>query len=271
DFPNTPFLTGTSFDDLQDLDTTQPITLNFNTMTNGDFIEADIVTLLDDSAVFFFESETPVTSFTIPADTLEPGENYELLIDFVNVTNEIAGDPTGFSGAVGRSGWITSTRINFSTAPDLILGDIDGNGVLDEFDIDAMSAALADEMHLPPPFLDINGDGFDNGADGVFLVEDLLGFSSADFNLDDIVGVPDLIVWAQNFGAAGALFSQGDADFDGTVGVPDLISWAQRFGTTTHTASPLSTVSSATAIPEPTSALLLIGAALGLARHRRNA
>ncbi|MHC4994479.1 MAG: hypothetical protein ACYTGQ_05435 [Planctomycetota bacterium] len=107
---------------------------------------------------------------------------------------------------------------------------------------------------------------------------DLVAAIPGDFDLNGDVGVPDLIRWAQNFGAAGATFQLGDADLDTTVGVPDLIAWAQRFGQTaadypgtpaTPTTPPtISTLASATAIPEPDAFALLTLGALNLIRRR---
>jgi hypothetical protein len=97
----------------------------------------------------------------------------------------------------------------------------------------------------------------------------------ADFNLNGVVGVPDLIVWAKNFGATDASFTDGDADLDGHVGVPDLITWAKNFGQgaapiQTATAPTLFQSSPATAIPEPnTAGMLAMLGGLGWALSQR--
>ncbi|MHC4994801.1 MAG: PEP-CTERM sorting domain-containing protein, partial [Planctomycetota bacterium] len=105
---------------------------------------------------------------------------------------------------------------------------------------------------------------------------DLVAAIPGDFTLDGDVGVPDLITWAQNFGAIDASFQLGDADLDTAVGVPDLIAWAQRFGQTAadYPATPgtppaLSALASATAIPEPSSLTMVCVAAMGLVTRRR--
>ncbi|MHC4996599.1 MAG: hypothetical protein ACYTGQ_16260 [Planctomycetota bacterium] len=73
-----------------------------------------------------------------------------------------------------------------------------------------------------------------------------------DFTLSGEVGVPDLIVWAQNFGSTGSTFQLGDANLDATTDVADLIVWAQRFGqTAADFAEPINAIAYATAVPEP--------------------
>ncbi|MHC4995262.1 MAG: PEP-CTERM sorting domain-containing protein, partial [Planctomycetota bacterium] len=102
---------------------------------------------------------------------------------------------------------------------------------------------------------------------------DLVAAIPGDFDLNGAVGVPDLIRWAQNFGAADATFQLGDADLDATVGVPDLIAWAQRFGQTAAdfpgTPATVSVLAAATAIPEPSSLAVACVVAIGLAGRRR--
>jgi T5SS/PEP-CTERM-associated repeat protein len=93
----------------------------------------------------------------------------------------------------------------------------------------------------------------------------------ADFDLNGTVGVPDLITWAKNFGASDSLFQNGDADLDTIVGVPDLITWAKNFGkSVTDYMTPLVTLSSATAIPEPSSLMLTGLGALAMMRRTRH-
>ncbi|MHC4995321.1 MAG: PEP-CTERM sorting domain-containing protein [Planctomycetota bacterium] len=98
---------------------------------------------------------------------------------------------------------------------------------------------------------------------------DLVAAMPADFNFDEVVGVPDLIIWAQNFGSGNA-FVEGDSDLDGLVGVPDLIRWAQLFGSSpTQGAAPLAAVSAAVAVPEPASLALIGVSAMALTRRPR--
>jgi hypothetical protein len=157
---------------------------------------------------------------------------------------------------------------SLSITTESLVGDVNLDGFVNRFDVDAMSQKLIEGS--TESRLDLNGDEMVNGADGVFLVEDILGALTADFDFDGQVGVPDLIVWAQGFGVSDALFTQGDSDFNQQVGVPDLINWAQLFG---QTSGPVpitqSQVSGAVAIPEPGGLMLLgIGAVIGWRRRR---
>jgi autotransporter-associated beta strand protein len=85
---------------------------------------------------------------------------------------------------------------------------------------------------------------------------------NADFNGDGIVDGADFLAWQQNAGGAGGQ-AQGDANGDSTVNAADLAIWNSHFGGT-------SAVGAAAAVPEPTSAALVLFAACGLARRRRN-
>ncbi len=51
-----------------------------------------------------------------------------------------------------------------------------------------------------------------------------------DANLDGVVGFPDLVKVAQNYGGTGKTWLDGDFNFDGTVGFADLVSVAQHYG-----------------------------------------
>ncbi|MHC4993412.1 MAG: PEP-CTERM sorting domain-containing protein [Planctomycetota bacterium] len=92
----------------------------------------------------------------------------------------------------------------------------------------------------------------------------------ADFNLSGDVGVPDLIVWAQNFGRPDATFQAGDANLDRQIGIPDLIVWAQNFGKDAGDfAVELVTGASAVAVPEPTVLMIMGLGALSVTGRRR--
>ena len=95
------------------------------------------------------------------------------------------------------------------------------------------------------------------------------GIASADFNGDGDVDGGDFLAWQRGFGTTTglALHGDGDANGDGNVLDFDLTFWEDQFG---NGASPLSALSGASAVPEPTSVLLLgVGAMLALGTRRR--
>jgi len=89
-------------------------------------------------------------------------------------------------------------------------------------------------------------------------VSDLVLFQPADFNQDGLVDALDFSDWQTAFG----LSAGGDADGDGDSDGLDFLVWQQEFGS----GAPL--LASSQAIPEPSSALLLLLASL-LAPVRR--
>ena len=83
-------------------------------------------------------------------------------------------------------------------------------------------------------------------------------FSPADFDEDGFVDADDLATWAAAYGSTNA----GDANDDNVTDGADFLVWQRQF---TGSAA-------ASAIPEPATALLGFGAALGVfatARRRR--
>jgi hypothetical protein len=82
-------------------------------------------------------------------------------------------------------------------------------------------------------------------------------------NFDGIGGVDgrDFLIWQRNFGGPGTS-ATGDATGDGQVNDLDFAAWKAQFGTGAATAS-------GGPVPEPTAALLAIGAAAALSSRRR--
>jgi hypothetical protein len=124
-----------------------------------------------------------------------------------------------------------------------IPGDLNGDESIDLADTDLMSYVL--NTTNPTHFYDLNADNNVNALDGQHLVENILHTRRADFNLDGVVSVADLITWASNFGTGDA-YSRGDANFDGQTTVADLILWATNFSAA-PSAPPLSQSSAAVA------------------------
>lgn len=82
----------------------------------------------------------------------------------------------------------------------------------------------------------------------------------ADFNDNGTVDVSDLNRWRTGFGATGATKFQGDANGDGVVDGADFLQWQQQSGQTS-----LPAVASASAVPEPATAILAAVTTLAVA------
>lgn len=81
---------------------------------------------------------------------------------------------------------------------------------------------------------------------------------SADFDIDTDVDGKDFLSWQGGYGTiGGASKGQGDANDDGNVDADDLAIWQTQFGN-------LTAISAANAVPEPSAAILLALAALGM-------
>lgn len=88
---------------------------------------------------------------------------------------------------------------------------------------------------------------------------------SADFNGDGVTDGNDLMIWQRNYrgSRSGATFAMGDANGDGVVTEPDLELWKSYYGQSSIAAPPMA------AVPEPTTAVLLLASALGVSMARR--
>jgi hypothetical protein len=82
----------------------------------------------------------------------------------------------------------------------------------------------------------------------------------ADFNDNGTVDASDLNRWRTGFGATGSTKFQGDANGDGVVDGADFLQWQQQSGQTS-----LPAAASASAVPEPATAILAAATALAVA------
>ena len=92
---------------------------------------------------------------------------------------------------------------------------------------------------------------------------------NADFNGDGVVDGGDFLAWQRGFGMIDSVeLEHGDANRDGLVDAADLNAWSAAFGTG---AAPPNVSALATAVPEPTTVRLSVGAVLlvvAVARRR---
>ena len=114
-----------------------------------------------------------------------------------------------------------------------------------------MSASL-----FSPPFMTAGRIFFDN-----VQVNQLL----ADFDVDDQVLASDLSLWASAYGSSNGGDTDGDSDSDGA----DFLEWQREFGLGVGAIDPSPPLAALSAVPEPSSAVLFIGASVLLLLRRR--
>ena len=142
-FPNDPRITNLA--ETQAVDPSQDFTLTWDAFANGnagDFILMEIETYMDGDIVF----ETPLppesgsldytaTSVTIPAGTLQPGTDYIVVLNFINIvdindTDYTVGNPVEI--VTGLAGFNATTDLVFRTtgesAPDTSISMIFQSG-----------------------------------------------------------------------------------------------------------------------------------------------
>jgi len=144
-----------------------------------------------------------------------------------------------------------------------IPGDFDGSGRVDGEDIDLLYDKIYRSMWFDPMY-DLNGDGDATAADMDIMVSDLVQLSNGmagtvygDCNLDGAVNLDDFQALKSNFASDFAGWAEGNYDGDSDVDMDDFVLLSKGFGYT-----------SATSVPEPTTALLLAAGAMILARRR---
>lgn len=143
-------------------------------------------------------------------------------------------------------------------AIESLLGDFNADGALGAADIDLLSKSVRNSSteHV----FDLNSDGEVNDSDRTFWVEDLVGTSFGDANLDGNVEFSDFLTLSANFDQEGG-WARGDFDGNGHVQFADFLALSNNFGKSTNVA--------AAAVPEPTSAYIALFGILGLIGFRR--
>ncbi|MFC1758782.1 hypothetical protein ACFL2H_08445, partial [Planctomycetota bacterium] len=148
------------------------------------------------------------------------------------------------SGSGNNPGaWIDSAPSpGTSSFIDLPSGDVNGNGEIEVTDIDAICGAIQsgnNDMRF-----DLNGDGVINVGDQRFLVEQIMGTTYGDSNLDGIFNSSDFVqvftVGEYEDGIAGnSTWAEGDWDCDGDFGTSDFVA---AFQTNAYVANAVPTV-----------------------------
>jgi hypothetical protein len=155
----------------------------------------------------------------------------------------------------------------FNTGTQVVFtrGDINGDGVVNQADVSALQAGIADPTlggtvaaAVGAEWYDLTGEGVLNAAD-LTVLQGIVGAPLAgDFDGDGDVDGADLTDWRMQYGPGPGADADGDGDSDGN----DFLVWQRNVGAGGVTAA-------AAAIPEPAAISLLVGAALGLAGSRR--
>lgn len=121
-----------------------------------------------------------------------------------------------------------------------------------------------DQWPADPDVLEatVGAEGSSWGLNAFKLEEFAAVIEDADFNGDGDVDGEDFLAWQRGF-STGATLSEGDANGDSTVNDADLAIWEQQYGTS-------SSLPVASAVPEPSTLLLVLSSALTcLGRSRR--
>ncbi|MCA9171940.1 MAG: PEP-CTERM sorting domain-containing protein [Planctomycetales bacterium] len=145
-------------------------------------------------------------------------------------------------------------------------GDFDANGVLDQLDIEALSAAVRGGAN--PSKYDVTGDGKVDAADRETWIRDLRKTYYGDSNNDGVFDSSDFVavfmIGEYEDGIAGnSTWAEGDWSGDGDFDSSDFVA---AFSDGGFEAGPRAAVS---AVPEPSSLALLATGMLLLARRRR--
>jgi hypothetical protein len=150
-------------------------------------------------------------------------------------------------------------------AAELRRGDVDGSGVTDAGDIDAMFVAIGDGSD--DWLVDLDTSGLADSTDLDLLLTGVFETAPADANLDGRVDLSDFLRLRSNFGAV-AGWAGGDFTGDGRVDLSDFLVLRRNFGAGTA-GGPDPRAASLLTIPEPAVSSLVLLAVAGLGRRRR--
>lgn len=152
-----------------------------------------------------------------------------------------------------------------------------GNGLRSSSITTANKLAIGYALPADATTITAGGTFFGSPADASSVV--VRTTVQGDSNLDGSVNFADLLTVARNYNASNTFWSKGDFDYNGIVNFADLLTLARNYNLAAPAdvpgASPafeadMSAAFAAAAVPEPTTAgILLAGAAMAVAGRRR--
>lgn len=113
-----PYFNGTTYDQLQGMDSTNSFQFNIDGYAapdggNTPLTFFSIIRASDNAVVFSDTGPNTQTSFTVPASTLQPGTAYFADLDY---SSRIDTPNAGFNGATSEVGYDLRTDLSFTTA-----------------------------------------------------------------------------------------------------------------------------------------------------------
>ena len=123
--PSVPYLTGTTFDSLQNVNAAHPINLTFNSQPNG----SSVIISTSSGAVYSnFTLPASATSLLLPANTLQPGQTYQMDL---------------LSGAIAATSGFTPPALGLMFQGDTTIVDFTTSRIAaPEFDPSSLAAGL---------------------------------------------------------------------------------------------------------------------------------
>ena len=193
--------------------------------SNGATTTAAFITVLDSISGTFFTLASVETDTSAATTTFTPS-SVSLLIEDVHVGQTIQYGFQNSASNESASGVYYDT-ISFAVASDAVVGDFNGDGLVDCDDLDGFVGNLDVDATGGLEQLDLDGDTMVTEADAnqhiTTLVETSngqVGTFPGDLNCDGSVNVlGDAFVLVGSLGQTVSAYSDGDINFDGTVNV----------------------------------------------------
>jgi len=147
----------------------------------------------------------------------------------VGLGGDRANDPAPVNHAVTFGPSKVVENLNFGNQGPAVTGDINGDGLVDGADIDAVYAHFGSPADAR---YDLDGDGDADQADVDALVYDILETEYGDTNLDGVINATDAAAAKAGYGPAGFGWAYGDINGDGLVNATDVAIMKANFGFT---------------------------------------
>lgn len=220
------------------------------------------------------------------------GGHIVVTIDFDLVTMQIATEFTALTGVVTQAHIHAPTDVVSSGTADIVtpVPSLDGfpmggssGSYSQEFDMNDPAAynpaffaasgvfpsdafnALVNALNVGKAYFDIHTSAFPDGE-----IRGFLSHVEGDYNLNGVVDAADYIVWRDTFGEIGDGLV-ADASENSMIDADDFDAWRSNFGATGLSFAPASGTVASAAIPEPTSAILVLLALVALTvTHRQS-